>query len=128
MIITNTFLYILLVYLIESMTERNDMFESEKEDRVERLEEIKDALQNQTEYTKVSITEDLFVYAMLNDQTGMKFEAPGMDATKFAFSSWVENKPIKKKQGGRGTVPDNLSLIVDKANEIHTKLQNRKEN
>lgn len=86
------------------------------------LKEVKNALDNRTEYENVKIEEDRFVYAKINDNTGMKFELPvGFNEDKendnVAYLVWEENDHVEQNE-----VKNDLDAIVNKANEVYNYL------
>lgn len=80
--------------------------------------EVKTALENRTEFNEVFIEglSDQFVYAMVSDNTGMKFELHLEDGNDVAYLVWEDND-----QREQDYVADDLDAIVKKANTIHNK-------
>jgi hypothetical protein len=88
----------------------------------DRTEDIESALKNRTELNDIKIKEDVFVYAMVEEDTGMKFELPTEDEYKVyssdvAYLVWEENDHVDQNE-----VKNDLDTIVDKANEVYNNL------
>jgi hypothetical protein len=78
--------------------------------------ELKSALESKTDYSEVTIEENSFVYAMVSEDTGLKFEEQRFD-DEFAYNAWKDNDLVDQD-----FVKNDLSALVAKAKELYTEL------
>lgn len=78
---------------------------------------IKENVEKNTKYNEVTIegASDQFVYAMITENTGMKFELPQRDNTEnISYIVWKDNNMLEQ-----GNITNDITAVVDKANEIY---------